>query len=66
MNDFIEIEKKLDFLKEQHETLDRMIDELSSGQFNDQLQLHRLKKERLALRDQISQLEDILYPDIIA
>jgi hypothetical protein len=66
MLDEIDLEKKLDHLRNQHKTLDAMIDELSGSQFGDQLQLHRLKRERLALRDQIIQIENILYPDIIA
>ena len=66
MNDEIVIFKKLELLKEKHRELDETIDQISGGVLTDQLQLHRLKKERLAIRDQMSRLEDILYPDIIA
>lgn len=64
MNDEIALLKRLEILREKHRALDESIDQ-ASVQFN-QLQLHRLKKERLALRDQIGQLEELLYPDIIA
>lgn len=66
MNDEIVIFKKLELLKDKHRELDETIDQISGGPLTDQLQLHRLKKERLAIRDQMSRLEDMLYPDIIA
>ena len=66
MNDEIILYKRLEILKDRHRELDESIDQVSGGVLTDQLQLHRLKKERLALRDQISRLEDQLYPDIIA
>ena len=66
MNEQIDMEKRLAHMRDQHQSLDQMIDALSADNFQDQLQLHRLKKERLALRDKISQLEDFVYPDIIA
>ena len=42
------------------------IDALSLNGAADQLQVARLKKRKLLLRDQISMLEDYLIPDIIA
>jgi hypothetical protein len=66
MNDEIVLFKRLETLKDRHRELDESIDQIATGALTDQLQLHRLKKERLALRDQISRLEDQLYPDIIA
>jgi hypothetical protein len=66
MTDDIAIFKRLEILKEKHRELDETIDQISGAPLTDQLQLHRLKKERLALRDQMSRLEDVLYPDIIA
>lgn len=66
MNDEIVIFKKLELLKDKHRELDETIDQISGAPLTDQLQLHRLKKERLAIRDQMSRLEDMLYPDIIA
>jgi len=61
-----EMRKRLDMLKVEHRDLDAAIDALSSAGANDQLQLARLKKRKLKLKDQISMIEDYLIPDIIA
>ena len=53
-------------LRQRHRALDAAITELSDGLSQDALQLRRLKKEKLALKDRISRIEDQLYPDIIA
>lgn len=58
--------KKLETLTLHHQELDAMIDKLNSEKFKDEFQLHRLKKEKLQLRDEISKLQDAIYPDIIA
>ena len=60
MNDEILLFKQLDDLKEQHRALDEEIRELS-GQ--DEMQVARLKKRKLQLRDQIMTLEVEIYPD---
>jgi hypothetical protein len=39
---------------------------LSENLLGDQLQLKRLKKRKLQLKDEIARVEDKLYPDIIA
>lgn len=49
-----------------HQDLDAAIRALEAGARPDQLQIARLKKRKLGLRDQISKLEDRLTPDIIA
>jgi hypothetical protein len=57
---------KLSQLQLEHRDLDEAIQALiASGSF-DQLQLTRLKKRKLMLRDQIAKLEDDILPDIIA
>lgn len=56
---------RLHDLKQQHQDLDAAIHALS-GSRPDQLQIARLKKQKLMLRDQIVKLEDQLTPDIIA
>lgn len=66
MEDEINLSKRLDHLRQQHRYLDQTIDQLGRDSFHDQLQLVRLKKERLMLREQIVQIEAQLYPDIIA
>lgn len=61
-----EYETELSRLKEEHRDLDDAIEALSGVMAGDRLQLQRLKKRKLALRDRISFLEDQLTPDIIA
>ena len=53
-------------LRIEHRDLDAAIDALSSAGVVDQLQVARLKKRKLRLKDQIAMLEDYLIPDIIA
>lgn len=53
-------------LKEQHRDLDAAIAALEMSSVVDGLGVMRLKKRKLALRDQISMLEGSLIPDIIA
>ena len=53
-------------LKQEHQDLDAAVTALESGVRPDQIQIARLKKRKLALRDQIVLLEDQLTPDIIA
>ncbi|MGI9482007.1 MAG: YdcH family protein [Hyphomicrobiales bacterium] len=58
----------LDKLRARHARLDLEIKELEAeaeGGLN-QLQMRRLKKEKLSLKDEIAVLEDSLLPDIIA
>jgi hypothetical protein len=53
-------------LRRQHRALDEEIASLSEGLLRDQLQLKRLKKRKLQLKDEIARVEDKRYPDIIA
>lgn len=57
---------KLAALKSEHRDLDGAIDALLEAPAKDQLQLARLKKRKLRLRDEIAEIEDRLLPDIIA
>jgi hypothetical protein len=57
---------RLVWLRTEHRDLDAAIEALRSVPSPDQLQLARLKKRKLRLRDEIAQLEDALIPDIIA
>lgn len=60
------LRQKLEVLKERHRNLDEAIAKLYQNAQVDELQLRRLKKDKLMLRDQIAMIEDMLYPDIIA
>jgi hypothetical protein len=57
---------KLAELTQEHRDLDMAIAALVASGANDQIQLTRLKKRKLQLKDQIAQIEDDLLPDIIA
>lgn len=61
-----EMRKRLEMLRIEHRDLDAAIDALTSAGIPDQLQIARLKKRKLRLKDQISMIEDYLIPDIIA
>ncbi len=53
-------------LRQEHRDLDAAIEALRIAPATDQLQLARLKKRKLRLKDEIAVLEDQLIPDIIA
>lgn len=57
---------RLQTLRIEHRDLDSAIAALAGGGPVDQLQLARLKKRKLRLRDEIAALEDQMIPDIIA
>ena len=57
---------ELNRLKQEHRDLDDAIDALERVVAGDQLQIQRLKKRKLVLKDRISFIEDQLTPDIIA
>jgi hypothetical protein len=61
-----EMRKRLEMLRIEHRDLDAAIDALTLAGSTDQLQLGRLKKRKLRLKDQIILIEDYLIPDIIA
>jgi hypothetical protein len=57
---------ELDALKAEHRRLDEQIIVLSAGGMMDQLELARLKRRKLHLKDQIQRMIDSNIPDIIA
>jgi hypothetical protein len=61
-----QFEAELSRLKQEHRDLDAAIDALETNVAGDQLQIQRLKKRKLVLKDRISFVEDQLTPDIIA
>lgn len=58
--------EQIESLRKQHESLNHEVDALAENGVVDQLKFARLKKEKLRIKDQISQLEDQITPDIIA
>jgi len=60
------LKAKLTALRTEHRDLDDVIARAGELVPFDQLQLQRLKKRKLALKDQISKIESELLPDIIA
>ena len=67
VGDEIAMQRKLDVLREKHRELDKAIEQIGPHHvMQDEFTVRRLKKEKLALRDEILRIEEFLYPDIIA
>ena len=64
--DEIELFRRLDTLRREHRTLEHKIQACHKQTPYDEFSMSRFKKEKLVLRDKISELESELYPDIIA
>jgi hypothetical protein len=62
----VALRSKLQSLLQQHRDLDAAIQSLEDTGTGDPLQLRRLKKMKLRLKDQIQSIEALLIPDIIA
>ena len=60
------IRKKLEDLLSEHRDLDDVITSMVKNQVFDQLQLQRLKKRKLGLKDEIIKLKALIVPNIIA
>ena len=61
-----ELSLELERLKQEHRDLDSAIEALLATAGHDRIQVQRLKKRKLQLRDQVGEIEDQLFPDIIA
>jgi hypothetical protein len=61
-----QIQLRLQALEMEHHDLDDVIDRLAIDPVQDRLQLQRLKKRKLLLKDQIAKLRTRLIPDIVA
>ena len=61
-----QIRQRLTALEVEHHDLDDVIGRLVVDRSQDQIQLQRLKKRKLLLKDQIQRLRARLIPDIIA
>ncbi len=60
------LQERLAELKSEHRDLDDVINRLIEQRPVDLIQLQRLKKRKLALKDMIAKIESLLLPDIIA
>lgn len=60
------ITRRIEVLRQEHGDLEAAIIALQEAPAVDQLQIARIKKRKLRLKDEISMLEDMLIPDIIA
>lgn len=60
------LRERLELLKAEHRDLDDAILALAQRAVPDMVQLARIKKKKLLLKDDISRLESELLPDIIA
>ena len=61
-----ELRSRLDVLRIEHRDLDDAIAALAETPVPDQLRLARFKKRKLRLRDEMTKIETMLIPDIIA
>jgi len=61
-----QIQHRMEELRLEHRDLDDVIARLSDEVPFDQLQVQRLKKRKLLLKDELARLEAMLIPDIIA
>jgi hypothetical protein len=66
MEDISDLQEKLAELEHEHRDLDEIISKLMSTPPVDLLQIQRLKKKKLALKDQIQKVKSNILPDIIA
>ncbi len=66
MSDENIIALKLKELMLEHQDLDDVINRLSLDPLSDKVRLQRLKKRKLVIKDQINQIEEGKFPDIIA
>ena len=66
MNDKIKLLEKLQILEQEHRDLDDIITQIQEKKTIDLLQMRRLKKRKLILKDKIIDLRNRIEPDIIA
>lgn len=66
MNDDEPLSAQLEHMRAEHRRLDGLITDLIAAGSADQIELARLKKQKLRLKDQIERISDINTPDIIA
>ena len=66
MSNYSKLINKLKEYEQEHSDLDQILIQLQEKQTVDFLQIQRLKKRKLILKDKIRNIKDIIQPDIIA
>ncbi len=66
MTDQDSLEQQLAALRKEHRELDETIQDMAAASPYDPIELQRLKKRKLRLKDEIARLDSALLPDIIA
>lgn len=66
LDDRTQIQAEVEDLKLKHRSLELKVQNLEAAALPDRLALQRIKKQKLAIKDRLSYLEDALTPDIIA
>ncbi len=61
-----DLRQRLAMLQQEHRQLDERIRLLEAGAHVDQLEVSRMKKRKLWLKDEIARIEDQIFPDITA
>ena len=62
----VALQQRIVELKMEHRDLDTAIDRLAADPAHDELQLRRLKRRKLLLKDQIARIEREIDPDVLA
>jgi hypothetical protein len=62
----VALQERVVELKMEHRDLDAAIERLEADQAHDELQIRRLKRRKLLLKDQIARLEREIDPDVLA
>ena len=62
----VALQERIVELKMEHRDLDAAIERLEADQAHDELQIRRLKRRKLLLKDQIARIERALDPDVLA
>ncbi len=62
----LELRSRLVVLKQEHRDMDDAINSLAEGPYINELQLKRMKRKKLLLKDSIQKIEDLLIPDLNA
>lgn len=60
------LQARIQVLRDEHRDLDDAIERISESVPFDQLRIQRMKKRKLAIKDEIQRLENMMIPDIIA